>query len=200
MRTSRSTVRLTQLTDCREGEKVVLEGEADQTPDQEPGDIVFHIAEQEHDVFQRAGADLTAACKITLAEALCGFSRIVLKHLDGRGIHIDHPPNRVLRPGQVLKVKGEGMPHKKSDSKGDLYLVVDIEFPEDGYLKSESTRKQLQEILPKPDALIEAETIDEVSYDEDADIEDYGAGSGDPRGEWDDEEEEGVHEAQCAQQ
>src|SRR3954464_12145749 len=67
----------------REGEKIVLPGEADQLPDQEPGDIIFSLTEAPHKTFRRAGADLAADIHITLAEALTGFNRVVLTHLDG---------------------------------------------------------------------------------------------------------------------
>jgi DnaJ family protein A protein 2 len=157
---------------AREGERIVLDGEADQVPDQIPGDIVFTLVEEDHDVFQRAGDDLSAELNITLAESLCGFSRVVLKHLDGRGIHLSHPPGKVLRPGQILKVAGEGMPLKKSDVKGDLYLVVKIDFPEDGWMEDQAAFKSLQKILPKPAPAIEATEVDEVKFDPAADIED----------------------------
>jgi DnaJ family protein A protein 2 len=85
-----------------QGERIVLEGEADQVPDQIPGDIVFTLVEEDHEVFQRRGSDLSAELNITLAEALCGFSRVVLKHLDGRGIQITHPRGKVLKPGQIF--------------------------------------------------------------------------------------------------
>jgi DnaJ family protein A protein 2 len=153
-----------------QGERIVLEGEADQVPDQIPGDLVFTLVEENHDVFQRRGHDLSADLKITLAEALCGFSRVVIKHLDGRGIQLTHPRGKVLRPGQVLKVAGEGMPHKKSDAKGDLYLIVDIEFPEDGWMKDEASFASLQNLLPKPAPKIEATEVDDVDFVDDADI------------------------------
>lgn len=153
-----------------QGERIVLEGEADQVPDQTPGDIVFTLVEEEHEIFQRRGHDLSAELKITLAEALCGFSRVVLKHLDGRGIHLKHPQGKVLKPGQILKVTGEGMPHKKSDAKGDLYLVVDIEFPENGWMKDDSSVASLQKLLPEAAPAIVATEIDEVEFEEDADI------------------------------
>ncbi|TVY43242.1 DnaJ protein-like protein [Lachnellula occidentalis] len=186
---------------AREGERITLEGEADQVPDQTPGDIVFTLVEDEHDVFQRAGDDLSAELHVTLAEALTGFSRVVLKHLDGRGLHLDHPQGKVLQPGQILRIAGEGMPLKKSDAKGDLYLVVKVEFPENGWTEDPAAFDNLRNILPKPDDPIEATEIDEVEYDSDADIEDFGANSGDPRagGGWEDDEE-GEGQAQCAQQ
>jgi DnaJ homolog subfamily A member 2 len=157
---------------AQQGERIVLEGEADQVPDQTPGDLVFTLVEIDHEVFQRAGDDLSAELEITLAEALTGFSRVVLKHLDGRGIHIDHPQGKVLQPNQVLKVAGEGMPLKKSDLKGDLYLVVKIEFPENGWTEDPTAFASLQKILPKPATPIEATEVDEVEYDSDADIDD----------------------------
>jgi len=187
---------------AREGERIVLEGEADQVPDQTPGDIVFTLVEEDHEIFQRAGDDLSAELNISLSEALTGFSRVVLKHLDGRGIHLNHPQGKVLKPGQILKVAGEGMPLKKSDLRGDLYLVVKVEFPEDGWTADPAAFGELQKILPGPPPAVEATEIDEVEYDSDADIEDFGANSGDPRagGGWEDEDDEEGGAAQCAQQ
>ncbi|KAI9845522.1 MAG: hypothetical protein M1837_004861 [Sclerophora amabilis] len=180
----------------RTGERIVLEGEADQVPDQQPGDIVFVLSESEHTTFTRAGQDLLADLNISLAEALCGFSRVVLKHLDGRGIHIEHPQGRVFVPGQTLKISGEGMPYKRSDTHGDLYLTVKIQFPKDGWLKDQSSMEALQKLLPESKTPISAETIDEVEYDAAANIDEFGRGSNDARNgsnwaEVEDDENEG---------
>lgn len=182
----------------------MLAGEADQLPDQEPGDIVFELKEIEHDTFERAGADLKAELHISLVEALTGFNRVVLTHLDGRGmqLNVQQPNGKVLRPAQVLKIDGEGMPIKKSDAKGDLYLVVDIEFPEDGWLRDDAAVQKLRDALPKNEITEPmADEVEEVEADFDAELEDFGAGSGDPRAggaDWEDEEEEGG--PQCAPQ
>lgn len=185
----------------REGDKIILEGEADQLPDKEPGDIVFHIVEEEHATFRRAGADLTAEIDVTLAEALAGFSRVVIKHLDGRGIELKHPqkPGQVLSPGQVLKIAGEGMPIKRSDARGDLYLVVNVKFPDEKWQPSPAVLEKLKEMLPKPDPLITADTVDEVEYDPKGNMESFG--SNDPQGgsAWEDEDDEG-ETAQCTTQ
>ena len=154
-----------------QGERITLEGEADQFPDQIPGDIVFVLVEEPHDQFTRIGNDLSADLEITLAEALAGFSRVVLKQLDGRGIHINHPRGKLIRPGEVLKVPGEGMPLKRGDTKGDLYLIAKIDFPEDGWLADESSYDALQKLLPGPEPPIETEDVDEVEFEEDVDIE-----------------------------
>jgi len=188
---------------AREGERIVLAGEADQRPETEAGDVVFILQEKENETFRRAGADLMADLEITLAEALTGFDRVVLKHLDGRGIHMKYPqtPGQILRPEQVLRIHGEGMPLKRSDAKGDLYLVVKIEFPPDGWTQDEAMISKIKDVLPGPEPPIEADVIDEVEFSQDVDLEDFGAGSGDPRAgaEWQDDDDE--HEGpQCAQQ
>ena len=169
-------------------------------PDQEPGDIVFTLVQTEHKVFDRKGADLCATIEVTLAEALGGFARVVIKHLDGRGIYIRHPQPaaRVLKPNQVIKILGEGMPHKKSDLKGNLYLIVDIKFPDYAWLEQTQALAKLKEILPKPDDPIQADIIDDVEYDESANLDDFEGGEADGE-DWEDEEGEGSG-PQCQQQ
>ncbi|KIX10140.1 uncharacterized protein Z518_01221 [Rhinocladiella mackenziei CBS 650.93] len=183
---------------AREGDQIKLEGEADQIPGTEQtGDIIFHLVEQPHEVFQRTGNDLSAKLEITLAEALVGFHRVVLKHLDDRGIELKHPqaPGQILRPGEVLKIRGEGMPLKKSDAKGDLYLVVEVQFPEDGFFSDPAALESLQKLLPGPGPAIEAEETDEVAF-EIADIDDIGGQE--TQDAW--EDEDGPHGAQCQTQ
>lgn len=154
----------------KEGDKIVLEGEADEQPGYDTGDIVFVLEEKEHEVFSRAGADLMAPLKVDLVETLTGFSRVVLKHLDGRGIQLTHPVGEILKPGQTIKIPGEGMPHKKGEGKGDLYLAVQIEFPENGWSPDvEAIRKVLP--VAKPE-VITGEPIDELDYIREASIED----------------------------
>ena len=156
----------------------------------------------EHETFRRAGADLLAEIEVTLAEALCGFSRVVVKHLDGRGIQIQHPqPSaQVLEPGQTIRVDGEGMPHKKSDTKGDLYLVVKIKFPEHQWLEKHRVIDKLRELLPKPDKpVISADVVDEVEYEENADLEAFGEGEEGGGSGWEDDDEASGPQ-QCAQQ
>jgi DnaJ homolog subfamily A member 2 len=163
---------------------------------------VFVLEEQPHEIFQRAGADLMADLHITLAEALCGLSRVVVKHLDGRGISLNHqkPTGGVLRPGQLLRVEGEGMPIKKSEAKGNLFLRINVDFPEDDFLQDQNVTDRLEELLPKPAPAIKADTVDEVEYSQNAAIDDFGGTDAQGGDAWEDEEEEGAGGTQCAQQ
>lgn len=171
-------------------------------PGQEPGDLVFTLSESAHPVFERKGTDLRAVLEVTLAEALCGFSRIVIKHLDGRGLHMQHLMDEasVLEPNQILKIPGEGMPIKKSDAKGDLYLVVKVLFPDGVWLKRKQVFSQLKEALPGPRPPIQAAEVDEIEYSNTS-----AAGAFDNEGAndegWEDEvEDEEIGGQQCQQQ
>jgi DnaJ-class molecular chaperone len=118
----------------RNGEKIPMKGEGDQLPDVEPGDVILVLQQKPHGLFERNGADLSCKITLPLVEALCGFSKVLVTHLDGRGIHVEQPGGSVIKPGQVKKIAGEGMPHfKRPMDKGDLYITFEVEFPEDGW-------------------------------------------------------------------
>ncbi|MCJ1479398.1 hypothetical protein MMC13_008083 [Lambiella insularis] len=182
----------------KDKDTIVFTEEADQSPDQTPGDIVFHLEQMEHAIFTRTDEHLTARIEITLAEALCGFSRVVIQHLDGRGIHLNQPRGRVTKPDQIFKIVGEGMPIKQQEAKGNLYLVVDIKFPD----YDESMMSALGKILPHPEKPINADTVDEVDFEEIDDMEEElttDEGHGWVDADEDEDDEAGGH-AQCAQQ
>jgi DnaJ homolog subfamily A member 2 len=156
-----------------DGEQIVLKGEADQEPGKETGDVIFVLDQTEHPVFGRRGSDLRALFKISLAEALTGFSRVIITTLDGRGLKYTQKleSGKVIRPGEMFKIPGEGMPlGKKSDLKGDLYLRAEIEFPQDGFVTDLSIINQLRTILTTSEPATDAPTdtpeiIDEVTLE-----------------------------------
>ncbi|KAI6122172.1 hypothetical protein EDD16DRAFT_1894626 [Pisolithus croceorrhizus] len=159
-----------------DGYRIVLTGAGDQEPGIPPGDVVFKIKTAQHPSFERSGSDLLMNVKITLSEALLGFSRILLTHLDGRGIRVSSPPGKVINPGQTIKLRGEGMPtFKNPDNKGDLYIVLDVEMPDAGWLRSVDSAA-LARLLPPKKADIDPapEVIDEAPFEE-ADLEDVRA-------------------------
>lgn len=131
-----------------DGQRIVFEGEGDQLPDTQPASIIFELKQKPHDTFQVKQLDLLATVRVTLSEALLGFSRTVLTHLDHRHIHITRKPGQVIRPGQVDIVRGEGMVDQRyRDHKGDLFLQWDIEFPTEAWASSVDA-KALEALLP----------------------------------------------------
>jgi DnaJ family protein A protein 2 len=101
------------------------------------GDVIFVLRASPHESFERSGNDLLTNVSITLSEALLGFSRILITHLDGRGVKVTSPPGKIISPGESIVLRGEGMPvHKNPDQKGNLYVVIHIDMPNENWLKS----------------------------------------------------------------
>lgn len=101
------------------------------------GDVVFLLKAIPHESFERSGNDLLTHITITLSEALLGFSRVIITHLDGRGIKLSTPPGKIIKPQDSIVLRGEGMPlYRRSDEKGDLYVLLDIEMPDQNWLTS----------------------------------------------------------------
>ena len=98
--------------------------------------MIFVLKTTPHNFFERSGHDLLTNVTITLSEALLGFSRILLEHLDGRGIHVATPPGKIVATGTSIVLRGEGMPvYKHPDQKGNLYVIFRIEMPDEQWLK-----------------------------------------------------------------
>ncbi|KAL7248553.1 hypothetical protein ACSBR2_003315 [Camellia fascicularis] len=92
-----------------------------------PSDLVFIIDEKPHSLFKRDGNDLVVTQKISLVEALTGYTALITT-LDGRNLTV--PINAIISPTYEEVVKGEGMPIPKEPSrKGNLRIKFNIKFP-----------------------------------------------------------------------
>ncbi|KAL5721041.1 hypothetical protein ACHQM5_013648 [Ranunculus cassubicifolius] len=92
-----------------------------------PSDLVFIIDEKPHGIYKRDGNDLVVTQKLSLVEALTGYT-VQLTTLDGRSLTV--PVNSVISPSYEEIVKGEGMPIPKEPSKrGNLRIKFNIKFP-----------------------------------------------------------------------
>lgn len=135
---------------------VVLEGESDEFPGKDTGDVVLNYTAKEHATFERKADDLYMKYKISLVQALSGFSAVVCQHLDGRAMHVTTPKGKVIRPGDHLKIPGEGMPKTNQSmlsrftgkKRGDLYIEVEIEFPQDNWYLEKNDLTKLANLLP----------------------------------------------------
>ncbi|KAK6202289.1 uncharacterized protein RJT21DRAFT_18603 [Scheffersomyces amazonensis] len=139
----------------KSGEAIVLPQESDQYPGKETGDVKLIFYCKDHETFIRKGDDLYSKYKIPLVEALCGFSKVLVKHLDGRGIKVSTPKGKVVRPGDFIKIKNEGMPIKSSNKwfgsgskRGDLYIEIEIEFPTDNWYLEKNDILKMKNLLP----------------------------------------------------
>jgi len=169
-----------------DGHKIILKGEGDQRPNNPPSDIIFQVKILPHQSFERSGNNLMTTVHLTLSEALLGFSRVVVAHLDGRGIKVTSPKGKIVKPGDSIVFRGEGMPTPNSSGKGDLFVLFEIEMPTESWLATVD-QEAIEKLLPpkKPASIPNVNHVDEGRYEQ-VDIQEFVENEAD----WIDEEEE----------
>nr|GMD11505.1 DnaJ homolog subfamily B member 13-like [Ipomoea batatas] len=111
----------------KKGTKITFTEKGNEEPNLIPADLVFIIDEKPHGTFTREGNDLVVTQRISLAEALTGYT-VHLTTLDGRKLTI--PINSVIHPDFEEVVPREGMPiPKEPTKKGNLRIKFNIKFP-----------------------------------------------------------------------
>jgi len=111
----------------KDGETVTFPRMAEQSPGMLPGSVVFTLKARKHSKFERRGDDLHMNIKVSLQEALLGWSQRI-RHMDGHIVTIG--TKSITKPFQVIKVKGEGMPLRDDPASfGNLYVKVEVVFP-----------------------------------------------------------------------
>lgn len=112
---------------ARPGERVSFEGVTDEKPGFIAGDLHFILIQNPHPKYRREGDHLYLNKEISLVDALTGFS-IEETHLDGSKFTVDIED--VTECDQVIRVPGKGMPRRRGDSFGDLFITFEVDFPD----------------------------------------------------------------------
>jgi len=145
----------------KDGQKVTFNGEGDQEPGIEPGDIVIVLDEKEHPVFKRNGVDLAIEMDVKLVEALCGFEKLVTT-LDDRTLIVQNFISDIIKPKDVKCIMNEGMPILRDPySKGRLIIQFNVVFPEKGEIPA-ATLQQVEELLPAREEVLKTDDMEEV--------------------------------------
>ena len=111
----------------KNGMEIKFEEFGEEVPDKDPGNLIFVVQELGDKFFKRENDNLKYELEISLKDALLGFEKYI-NHLDGHKVKVSK--NSISQQGEVIKIKGEGMPiHNKGD-KGDLFVVLKIKLPE----------------------------------------------------------------------
>ncbi len=123
------------------GMTLQVRGEGERiTVNNKNGDLHIQIRVEPHRVFRREGRNLVIDREVKLTEALLGATFSV-EMLDGKNLSIDIPAG--LQPGDVLRVRGRGVPIR--GSQGDLLVVTKIQVPK----KLSKDAKKAIEVLQK---------------------------------------------------
>ncbi|MGQ9551931.1 MAG: molecular chaperone DnaJ [Candidatus Bathycorpusculaceae bacterium] len=110
-----------------DGYQLRLRGEGETPPNGgQPGDlyVLIHLAPHPH--FKRDGDDLWYDLKIGFPQAALG-TEVSVPTLDGNA-NVKIPSG--TQPGEIIRLRGKGMPRFKGYGKGDMLVRVNISVPE----------------------------------------------------------------------
>ena len=125
-----------------EGNQLRLRGEGEMASSNgEPGDLYVVVHVKPNPQFLREGDDLWHVAMITYPQAALG-AEISVPTLEGPTTVKIHPGTQV---GEVITLKGKGMPRFRAYGRGDLLVRVGISVPE----KLSSQQRALLEQLAK---------------------------------------------------
>ena len=184
-------------------EKIVIKGKGNEHYEYRTGDLVVIVKIKENSAYKRVKNDLHIEKKISLIEALEGFS-FNLDHLNTHTVTIKTAPGDITTHKDVKKVANLGMPHYKSPmSHGDLYVHFTVEFPK-SLTKEQSAI--LAKVLPGPILPKTVETKNVYELTQAVEVKHSEKQGGHYHGDEEEEEEEEGHghpggqRVECGQQ
>ncbi len=107
-----------------DGYRVRVPGKGRVGPDGRPGDLYVTFRVTEHHDFERTGNDIHTRVSISAMDAILGVYRSVNSPY-GKKIKLRLPAG--VQPGEVLRVRGQGIETEKG--KGNLLVHVQVEIP-----------------------------------------------------------------------
>jgi len=125
-----------------EGYQLRLRGQGDAAPDKgPPGDLYIMIHIMPHQYFKRDNDDLIYNLYISITQATLG-AEVAIPAIEGKAELRIHPGTQ---PGQILIVRGKGMPIMGGYARGNLRVSVNVVVPK----KLTKHQKTLLEELAK---------------------------------------------------
>ena len=124
-----------------DGEMIIVRDRGNIVNENLKGDIKISIKVEPSPEFKRSGLDLIHERKISLKEALCGFS-FELKYINGKSYTINNHGGNIIPHGYRKVIPNMGL--SRDNHVGNMVIIFDVEFPT--FLKEEQI-KVLNEIL-----------------------------------------------------
>ncbi|MCD2143936.1 molecular chaperone DnaJ [Gordonia paraffinivorans] len=124
---SRRTLTVRIPAGVESGMRVRLSGQGEVGPGGGPaGDLYVEVTERPHDVFVRDKDDLHCTVKVPMVDAALG-AEFDVQTILGDEVTVTMAPG--TQPGQVVKLRGHGMPHVSSGVRGTLHVHLDVVVP-----------------------------------------------------------------------
>jgi molecular chaperone DnaJ len=123
-----------------------------------PGDLYVVLKIAEHPIFERHDNDLHCTVPINIAQAALGASIDILTFDGLQTIKIPEGS----QPANRLRLKGLGVPHLNSSTRGDLYVHLDVQVPAKLTREQRRLMEQLRDVLPVENEPAEKGIFDKV--------------------------------------
>ena len=122
-----ATIKVTVPNGVSNGNYIPLRGEGNQSNSgSEDGDLIVYFEEKEHKLFRRDGQDIYLDCFINYHQLVNG-SEVEVPTLSG-SIKMKIPSGLIA--GQLLRLKGKGLPYVNSAKSGDQFVRVNLFTPD----------------------------------------------------------------------
>lgn len=116
-----------------------LSGKGDLSDSQgTPGDLYIRMNVLPHQIFRRQGADLFMSLLVKVSQAITGDT-ITVETLEG-SVRVKVPEG--TQSGDILRIRGKGVPESRGYSHGDLLIELKVEIPK-------KPSKQLKEAIDR---------------------------------------------------
>ena len=91
------------------------------------GDLYVQVRVIDHEYFERSGYDLLRRLPVQMTQAILGVE-LEIETLDGSETIVIP---KGTESGQVMRIRGRGVPHIQGRGRGDLIIEVVVETPKD---------------------------------------------------------------------
>lgn len=109
------------------GKRLRIPGKGGQAPHGGiPGDLYLKMEVLEHPVFKREGRDLTVEKELSFSEAALG-TKLLVPTVEGKTLSVKIPAG--TQAGSRIRVRGYGLPDMKGQTRGDLYVRINVKVP-----------------------------------------------------------------------
>lgn len=115
-----------------------------------PGDLAVQIEVRDHPRFVRRGGDLYTRVPVSFPRLVLG-GQIEVPTLDGEAASLQVPAG--VQSGDVLSIRGRGMPSVNGNRRGDLKVTLQVVTPRTVGRRERELLEELEELLPTPEEL-----------------------------------------------
>lgn len=111
------------------GKRLRLSGKGAPSPaGGQPGDLFLKVTVEPHPQFLRDGDDLIVEKRIPFSMACLG-TEVEVTSLEGKRFRVKVPPG--VQQDARLRIKGHGLPSGPIGARGDIYVKIGVQVPQD---------------------------------------------------------------------